>query len=194
VLRQLTTDHSLVQEMVDEGTVAPEAAKNHPQRNVVTRAVGIEPALVADFVVVPTVPECRLLLCSDGAHGELDDEVLTDLLTGEGDAQATAEAIVAAVLSGRAPDNVTAVVVDLVCAAATADDDLYVTGPAAERDLEITAPRPRPTRARVSTATPPPGDADSVLISVVPTDESGSPTAQDVVEPDPPALIDEVPL
>lgn len=131
-LVQLTHDHSLVQEMVDQGEIPASSARTHPQRNVVTRAVGIEPSVSADFVIAPRT-SLRMLLCSDGVHGELPDERLAALLRVPSDPDTIARSIIDAVLEGRASDNATAMIIDVVRSARieplAPDDDLGVTGP-----------------------------------------------------------------
>lgn len=114
-LCQVTTDHSYVQELVEAGELAPDDALSHPQRNVVTRAIGIEPKAAADFVVLPAAEGMvRLLLCSDGVHGELPADRLRELVAGDVAPEAVVEVLRTAVLDGRGADNLTAVVVDIV--------------------------------------------------------------------------------
>lgn len=113
-LTQLTTDHSYVQELVDRGEIRPEDARTHPNKNVVSRAIGIEESVSADFLLLPKDPACRLLLCSDGVSGELGDDAIAVILR---EASTPAEAsvnLLAEVLSGPARDNATVVVLDVV--------------------------------------------------------------------------------
>lgn len=146
-LTQLTSDHSLVQEMVDQGELAPGQARSHPQRNVVTRAIGIEPSVSADFVVAPSVGWMRLLLCSDGVHGELPDERISAVLRSAESPQAAAQTLIDAVLEGRAADNATAMVVDIerrVDATVLGGGDIESTAPRRIAELlEVTGPRPQ---------------------------------------------------
>ena len=164
-LSQLTTDHSLVQEMVDRGELLASQARSHPQRNVVTRAIGVESSVSADFVVAVTDTSFRLLLCSDGVHGELSDDRLADLLRSTEHPEVVARSLVEAVLEGRAPDNATALVIDVVWRPKGA-----TSGPHDERD--VTGPRPK---------------AQTGLIQNVPTSVQSVPRAQVNL------LIDEVP-
>lgn len=69
---RLTHDHSVVQEMIDAGVLTEAAADRHPQSNVVTRAIGVAPAIVLDSVTIRLQPNDRLLLCSDGVSRSLD--------------------------------------------------------------------------------------------------------------------------
>jgi serine/threonine protein phosphatase PrpC len=111
-LRQLTVDHSEVQELVLAGVITAEQARIHPRRNVVTRALGGTPRLRADHWLLPAVPGDRYLICSDGLYGELADEAVVRLL-GSGPPQLAADALVAAACDAGGRDNVTALVVDI---------------------------------------------------------------------------------
>jgi serine/threonine protein phosphatase PrpC len=98
-----------------------EAARDHPDRHVITRAVGIDDHLTPDFMVRQVVPGERLLLCSDGLHDELSDQQIATVLELYGDAPSAAQALVDTVLAGPANDNVTVVVVDVLDATGTDD-------------------------------------------------------------------------
>lgn len=80
ILRQITKDHSFVQERVDQGLLAPEEARNHPMKNIITRAVGISGKLSIDLVQGKNQPGDLFLLCSDGLTDMVDDERLSELL------------------------------------------------------------------------------------------------------------------
>jgi PPM family protein phosphatase len=112
-LRLVTRDHSLVQQLVDDGRLSPADAGAHPMGNVVTRALGADADVDPDVVVFPAAP-CRLLLCSDGLHDELPARAIGRVLAGIDDPQVAAGRLVDLVLLGPARDNVTAVVVDVV--------------------------------------------------------------------------------
>lgn len=109
-LGQVTRDHSVVQEMVEAGALAPEDGEKHPQANVITRAVGAEDALELDKVSGQLVAGDRLLLCSDGLYKALAErDIESRLAAGDGP-----DELVAAALAAGARDNVTAVVVTAV--------------------------------------------------------------------------------
>jgi serine/threonine-protein phosphatase Stp1 len=108
VLRQITRDHSLVQEMVDEGSLSAEAAEQHPQANVITRAVGdASEAMELDKVTGDLRRGDRFLLCSDGLSKTVPREELTAAMVED----APAAALVRAALARQVNDNVTAIVV-----------------------------------------------------------------------------------
>jgi serine/threonine protein phosphatase PrpC len=111
VLRQVTRDHSLVQELVEAGAIKPEEAQNHPRGNVITRAVGAElDDFVLDKVSDRLVPGDRFLLCSDGLCKTLPEDeiaVLLGLIDGT-----PPQALVDAALAANVSDNVTAVAVE----------------------------------------------------------------------------------
>ncbi len=73
-LKQITTDHSMVQEMVDAGHITPEQALHHPQRNFITRALGIEPELRTDYNVADFGQGYKLILCTDGLSNYIDNQ------------------------------------------------------------------------------------------------------------------------
>ncbi|MFK7916653.1 MAG: PP2C family serine/threonine-protein phosphatase [Ilumatobacter sp.] len=142
VMTQLTTDHSHVQELVQIGRITAEEALTHPLRNVITRALGADAAVVADFHVLDE-ENCRLLLCSDGLSGEIDDDRIWDLLTSNEDPTAAAVALIDAVLEGPARDNVTAIVVDVefpqrVDGRATAIHDITDVPADVTAEIEVT--------------------------------------------------------
>ena len=113
VLEQVTRDHSLVQELVDAGAISAEQAENHPQANVITRAVGSYDELELDKVSGKLEPGDRFLLCSDGLCKTLDDATMTAILNSSGEAGPGVE-LIGAALERDVRDNVTAVVVDVL--------------------------------------------------------------------------------
>lgn len=113
-LDQVSVDHSLVQEMVAAGRISPAEAATHPERNVVTRALGVAGSVEPDFFLLPAAPGVRLLLCSDGVSEMIDDEQIAAILTAQVDPVAAAEQVVAVAVEAGGRDNATAVVVDVV--------------------------------------------------------------------------------
>jgi len=113
-LRRVTIDHSYVQELVSTGHITEYEARSHPRRNIVTRALGIEPNVRVDTWVLPFVQGDRYVLCSDGLVDEVDDLEIAELLVTNPGPQAAAEALVAAANEHGGRDNVTVVVVDVL--------------------------------------------------------------------------------
>jgi serine/threonine protein phosphatase PrpC len=108
----LTSDHSLLQEWIAAGRITAEQARNHPSRNVITRALGANSETVAvDRFVEKTRPGDIYLLCSDGLSVVLSEQEIARILSGA--LASTAEALVDAALDRGAPDNVTALVISL---------------------------------------------------------------------------------
>jgi len=121
-LRQLTVDHSVVQQLVAEGSLRPEEAATYIGRNVITRAVG-SPDSPPDYWLHPVVTGERLLICSDGLTGELDDETIRAGLALDGTTQQAAEALLAQALESGGRDNVSLIVIDVVAGGRSLDDE-----------------------------------------------------------------------
>ena len=79
-IRQITRDHSLVQEMVRMGELDPEEARNHPKKNVITRALGAERTINADFFDIKLDPGCTILMCSDGLSNMVEDRNIEEII------------------------------------------------------------------------------------------------------------------
>ncbi|WP_138946516.1 PP2C family serine/threonine-protein phosphatase [Plantibacter sp. M259] len=111
-LRRITVDHSAVQELVDAGSITEEEAREHPDRNIVTKAIGVEAGIDPDVWLLPVAGRQRFLLCSDGLTGELSDERIAEVLS-QG-FEGAADRLVELALAAGGRDNVTALVVDVV--------------------------------------------------------------------------------
>lgn len=111
-LVQLTSDHTQVQEMVDQGLLTREQADAHPMSNVLSRAVGGDPDLAVDTRVERLRAGDRFLLCSDGLTKELSARAIADLL-GHADPETAARELVRSACAAGGRDNVTALVVDI---------------------------------------------------------------------------------
>ena len=109
-LRQLSRDHSQVQEWIDQGLIRPEEGENHPQGNVITRAVGVDQQLYVDVTVFDTQVGDSYLLCSDGLYNVLDRETMSQCLA-QPDPQGSVDQLMSLALGQGAPDNVSIVVV-----------------------------------------------------------------------------------
>jgi protein phosphatase/serine/threonine-protein phosphatase Stp1 len=112
-MRQITKDHSLVQELVDSGTIAPEDAESHPHANIITRAVGADiDDLVLDKVSGRLQHGDRFLLCSDGLCKTVPFQQMADLMRGDNGVPPP-QSLIAAALALDVTDNVTAVAVEI---------------------------------------------------------------------------------
>jgi protein phosphatase len=113
-LRQVTFDHNLVAEMVAEGRITPAEAEVHPRRNIMTRALGVEPDVPIDLFVEEPVAGDRYLLCSDGLPRELSDDLIASFLRRFADPGDAARELVDAAREKGGNDNITVVVVEVV--------------------------------------------------------------------------------
>ena len=128
-LEQLTDDHSLVAELVRGGKLSPEEAENHPQRSVITRALGTDPDVDVDVFNVEPQTGDVFLLCSDGLTTMLGDEAILRVIQEHGDIRPAAKALVRAANSAGGEDNITVVAFEI-----TDEPD--------ERTMEMAAPLP----------------------------------------------------
>jgi serine/threonine protein phosphatase PrpC len=138
-LDQLTEDHSLVAELVRSGKLSPEEAEAHPQRSVITRALGTDPDVDVDTFSVATRPGDLFLLCSDGLTSMVDDEtILREVERNRSDLGAAAKALVRAANKGGGDDNITVVFFEIGDGAKTGDTARMVTLPPVEAEEEAT--------------------------------------------------------
>jgi protein phosphatase len=109
-LEQLTTDHTVVGELVRRGRLTPEQAAIHPERSILTRAVGLDPRVPVD---TPDPVELRdgdqVLLCSDGLTEAVDDDRIAELLSAGADGEAACRSLIDAANAAGGPDNITVV-------------------------------------------------------------------------------------
>jgi serine/threonine protein phosphatase PrpC len=113
-LQQITKDHTFVQTLVDEGRITAEEADNHPQRNLITNSLDGRDGIELDLSVRETRVGDRYLLCSDGLSGVVSEDTLRDTLLDEADTDVAVEKLVELALKGGGPDNITAIVADVV--------------------------------------------------------------------------------
>jgi len=110
-IRQITRDHSVVEDLVKSGQLTREEARNHPKKNLITRALGCEPQLRADLFHEDTTHEDWILLCSDGLSNLVtEQEILYEVIHG-GSADTCCQRLLEIALHRGAPDNVTIVLV-----------------------------------------------------------------------------------
>lgn len=150
---QVTSDHNLVAELVAEGRISKEEAEVHPRRNIMTRALGVDPDVDVDLFVEDPRPGDRYLLCSDGLPRELRDEHIASLLRRFADPEEAAKELVDEAKRRGGNDNITAVVVDIVdtdsaAVPVTAHDDH-------EEPTAVVAATPAPDTAPAATETVP---------------------------------------
>jgi PPM family protein phosphatase len=109
-LRRLSEDHSVVAELIASGQISPEEAERHPQRNVVTRALGADPQVEVDTFWLDAAPGDVLLLCSDGLTDMASETEIAEHLSAERPAEEIVRGLVQAALQGGGEDNITAIV------------------------------------------------------------------------------------
>ena len=112
--RQVSVDHSYVQELVSEGLITKEEARTHARRNIVTRALGIEPNVAVDTWTLPLINGDRYILCSDGLVDEVTDEAIEQCVKQPIGPQKLANQLVVIANQNGGRDNITVVVVDVV--------------------------------------------------------------------------------
>ncbi|MBQ8808398.1 MAG: Stp1/IreP family PP2C-type Ser/Thr phosphatase [Clostridia bacterium] len=109
-IRRLTKDHSLVEYMVSTGAITPQQAVSHPQKNVITRALGISQDITADIFHEKLAAKDRLLLCSDGLTNMVDEDTIAKVLTGEKKLESCGKKLVKLANQAGGNDNITVVV------------------------------------------------------------------------------------
>ena len=112
-LRQMSVDHSYVQELVTEGLLTVDEARTHPRRNIVTRALGIDEQVSVDTWTIPMFDGDRFMLCSDGLVDEVPLDEITELMREHSTPQLIAERLVTAAKRHGGRDNITVIVVDV---------------------------------------------------------------------------------
>lgn len=111
-IRQITQDHSLVAEMVRKGELEQSQAKKHPDKNIITRAVGVADELKVDFFERELHPGDRVLLCSDGLTNMVSDEEILEIVNTGGNLQDSAEKLVEKANENGGRDNITVILVE----------------------------------------------------------------------------------
>lgn len=112
-VEQLTTDHSLVQMMIQRGELTPERAKNYPGKNLITRAIGTEAMVSCDIFHRRLNPEQSILLCTDGLSNLLDDQELLFEVVHGADKETACQRLLDIAKNRGAPDNVTCILVQV---------------------------------------------------------------------------------
>lgn len=114
LVEQVTTDHSVVQELVEAGLITPDEALHHPDRNIITRALGSGDDVDVDAVFIPHSEAIAFLVCTDGLTRELSDERIAEIL--RGNPENPADALVDAAVAAGGHDNVTVLFIPTVTA------------------------------------------------------------------------------
>jgi serine/threonine protein phosphatase PrpC len=139
-LEQLTRDHSLVAELERSGQITPEAAEHHPQRSIITRALGPEPDVQVDTYTIPGRPGDVYLICSDGLTSMISDDELAAILRSTGSLDEAAESLVRAANQSGGKDNITVVLFRLgegdAAAAPTPREDETIAGQVTAADVK----------------------------------------------------------
>jgi serine/threonine protein phosphatase PrpC len=168
-LEQLTRDHSLVAELERSGQITPEAAEHHPQRSIITRALGPEPDVQVDTYTVPGRPGDVYLICSDGLSDMVDTGTIEEILrANRSSLEAASKALVQAANRGGGEDNITAILFEVVddgTETSAAEPDAPTVEAAAVGFDEEDTLHPE------DNVQPPPAAPSSVDTMVIPADE-----------------------
>lgn len=111
-IEQVTVDHSLVEEMVRMGGIDRESARKHPDKNIITRAIGARDTVETDFFNLELKPGDQILLCSDGLTNMVEDEEILRILNGQGILKRRVEELVRLANQNGGKDNISAIVVE----------------------------------------------------------------------------------
>ena len=112
-IRQITMDHSLVEEMVRKGVLPKEKARNHPKKNIITRAVGVSPIVEPDFFEVELKAGDKVLMCSDGLSNMLEDEELRGIAESKGSLEEKARLLIDAANVNGGKDNISVILIEI---------------------------------------------------------------------------------
>lgn len=109
---QVTRDHSFVEEMVNNGTIDREEARNHEQKNLITRAMGGNPTIIADFFEVELLGGETIFMCSDGLSNMVEDNQISSILSGKEDIIYKAEKLIKTANDNGGKDNISLVIIE----------------------------------------------------------------------------------
>ena len=145
-LKQVTNDHSLVAELMRSGKLTAEEAEHHPQRSVITRALGTDPDVDVDTYIVEVEPGDLFLLCSDGLTSMVgNDAILRTITERRGDLDATARALIELANKGGGEDNITVVAFDIA-----ADGEVEADESTTAVAMPVVSPPPDPDEDTLS--------------------------------------------
>ena len=140
IFEQVSVDHSVVQELMDRGELTAEQARVHPYRHMVTRALGAGPESDPDYWLIPAEAGDRMLICSDGLTGEVDDAGIERLLRSHADVRTISQDLVGRALDAGGHDNVSVVLVEaveVVGLSLSAENTVGGSTPAEDPEFEI---------------------------------------------------------
>ena len=172
-LQQLTEDHTLVQRMVREGRLTEDEAAHHPQRSVLTRALGVDDDIPVDELSLDVHAGDRLLVCSDGLTSMVDRERIQKILEDERDPQAACDRLIDAANKAGGDDNITAIVLDFE--EGSGESSGVVASEAGSSDNGATAVSTEGRSSEAATAAGLPEDGQSATRSVPVVKEAGGP-------------------
>jgi protein phosphatase len=115
-IQLLTTDHSVVQQLVSIGKISPEQAREHPQRNVIYRSLGEKPQIDVDVSTQALQPEDMLLICSDGLNGMLDDQKIQIIVHESSSPQVACDYLIDAANLAGGEDNISIILIKVISA------------------------------------------------------------------------------
>ena len=159
-LAQITHDHTLVQHLVDEGRITPEEASTHPQRSWITRSLTGRGELELDLSIREVRVGDRYLLCSDGLSGPVSEDTIAETLRTAPEPQDACEQLVELALRAGGPDNVSAIVADVVETETELHEQPIVGGAAAEVEEATAADKGTPAARAANVARPSRESAD----------------------------------
>ena len=111
-IRQITNDHSLVEEMIRIGSLDRKAARNHPDKNIITRAIGANDTIEIDFFSVELKPREKVLMCSDGLTNMLEDEEICRIVQSSGSIEGRAKELISAANDRGGRDNISVILIE----------------------------------------------------------------------------------
>lgn len=111
-LAQITRDHSWIAEMVRRGEISKEEARSHPDKNIITRAVGTGPTVKIDFFDVELEEGNRILMCSDGLSNMVEDDTMQEILSSSNNIEESAEKLVALANENGGRDNISVIIIE----------------------------------------------------------------------------------
>ena len=180
-LTQVTSDHTFVQRLVDEGKISAEEADRHPQRNIVLRVIGdVDAPEDVDTSARNAAEGDRWLLCSDGLSGFVSHDTMEEALRSIPDPATCAEQLIQLALKAGGADNITCIVADVVAFDSTPDQHPQVVGAAAVDRAKPTAAPPDSAAARAAALTRSAPAEDEVVYDDEP-EAAGTSTARRIV-------------